>query len=318
MPSDDPIRSPVLLPVHVVQGVHEAQIRKLQVPSSLLLVRVLDVQVGDVVREYGDLVRMYLVHILVLQPIRRQALYQASHEGACACRRIQDLHVLIREAPPEVPSQEVVHASDDEINDLVGRIHHPQPVRRGRVVGSIEILVDRLQEPLLLCVIRDLVCGPPDSSIVRLEARNCLPARVSREERSLQLIQLPSNVVLAVELILSEHAQEDVLRQDVLEQHLSHVLFRNRWADALSAQIQELCRRALIRCAVRLCLLDRFPQVPDYPRQIHLELPLRRPKLPDLRQFVVQEPPNQPMEVARSRHVYSHGDLAVLNQHRSL
>ena len=61
MPFDGAARRSGTLPVHVVEGVDEAEVGKLQVLSRALLVGVLDVEVGDVVGEDGQLVGVYFV-----------------------------------------------------------------------------------------------------------------------------------------------------------------------------------------------------------------------------------------------------------------
>ena len=123
----------------------------------------------------------------------------------------------------EVLLQQVVRAPDYEVDHLVGRVDDAEPVGGGRVVGLVEVLVDGLQEALLLGVVGDVVGGPADGAVVRPEPVYGLPPHVAGEEGVLQPVEPPRDVVLAVELVLGEHAQEDVLGQDVLEQHLPHV-----------------------------------------------------------------------------------------------
>ena len=56
----------------------------------------------------------------------------------------------------------------------------------------------------------------------------------------LQPCELVGDVVLAVELVISEDPQEDVLSKNVLEQHLADVGFIDGGSDASVAQLQEL------------------------------------------------------------------------------
>ena len=70
LPGDRAAGGAGLLPVHVIQGVHEAQVGEFQVAAGLLAVAVLDVQVGDVVGQDGDFVGVDFVQILALQPVR--------------------------------------------------------------------------------------------------------------------------------------------------------------------------------------------------------------------------------------------------------
>ena len=72
-------------------------------------------------------------------------------------------------------------------------------------------------------MVGDLVGGAADGAVVGAQAVYGLAAHVAGEEGALQGVQLAGDVVLPVELVLGEDAQEDVLGQDVLEQHLAHV-----------------------------------------------------------------------------------------------
>ena len=69
------------------------------------------------------------------------------------------------------------------------------------------------------------------------------------------------DVVLAVELVLGEDAQEDVLREDVLDEHLPHVGFGDGRADALPALFEEFGGVLLVVRVVCLGVFDRLTQV---------------------------------------------------------
>ena len=129
---------------------------------------------------------MDLVQVLVLQPVGGQVVDQAGDECARAGGRVKDLYVFIGKAAPEVFLQQVVRAADDEIHHLVGCVHHAQPVGGGGIVGLIEVLVDGLEEPLLLCVFSNLVGGAADGPVVGPQPVDGLPAHVAGEESPLQ------------------------------------------------------------------------------------------------------------------------------------
>ena len=52
-------------------------------------------------------------------------------------------------------------------------------------------------------------------------------SHVAGEEGALQGVQLAGDVVLTVELVLVEHPQENVLGQNMLDQHLPDVVVRH-------------------------------------------------------------------------------------------
>ena len=77
---------------------------------------------------------------------------------------------------------------------------------------------------------------PPDGPVVGPQPVDGLPPHVAGEEGPLQVVQLAGHVVFLVKLVLGEHSQEDVLGEDVLEQHLPHVGLGHVRADAPAAQ----------------------------------------------------------------------------------
>ena len=131
--------------------------------------------------------------------------------------------------------QQVVRAADDEVHDLVGGVDYPQAVGGGGVVGLVEVFVDGLQELLFLGVVGNLVGGPADGPVVKAEAVDGVPAQVAGEKGLLQGVEPAGDVVFSVELVLGEHPQEDVLGQDVVQQHLPDVPGGYGGADGLLA-----------------------------------------------------------------------------------
>ena len=57
-----------------------------------------------------------------------------------------------------------------------------------------------------------------------------------------------------MELLLAEHAEEDIFGEDVLEEHLPHVRLRDVGADGLAAELEEGGGRLLVARAAGLRL----------------------------------------------------------------
>ena len=256
--------------------------------------------------------------VLVLQPVGGQVVDQVGHEGARPCGRVQDLHVVVGQGLAEVLLQEVVRPPDDEVHHLVGRVDHAQPVRRRRVVRLVEVLVDGLEELLFLGVVGDLVGGPSDDPVVGPQPVDGLPPHVPGEEGALQPVQLTGDVVLLVELVFPEYAEEDVLGQDVLEQHFPHVRRRHGGANGPAAQVQEGRGGFLVLRVLRLGLGDGGPQVLEHGGQVGLELALGLAELLDFRQLVVQEDADEAVQLPVPGHIYPHRLAAVLDQNSGL
>ena len=117
-----------------------------------------------------------------------------------------------------------------------------------------------------------------------------------------------------MELGLPEDAQEDVLGEDVLEQHLPDVGLRHAWANALPAQLQEVRRGHLVLRVVNLRLVHGLPQVGNDGGQVGLELLLGLAELLYLGKLVLQEGADEPVKLPGAGHVSPHGLFAVLYQ----
>ena len=168
---------------------------------------------------------MQLVLIFVRELLRLAAevLDQFADEGAGAGRGVEDLDVLVDQVLAEVLLAQPVGALDHEADDLVRRVDDAEPVGGLRVIDLVEVLVDDLEEGLLLVMARDLRCGRADRGVVGLERLQRVPLHRAGEEFALQRIEFLRDVVLAVEIALVENVGEDLLGQDVLDQHLAHV-----------------------------------------------------------------------------------------------
>ena len=115
-------------------------------------------------------------------------------------------------------------------------------------------------------------------------------------ERTGDLLQLAGNDVLTVELGLVENPHEDVLGQDVLDDHLAHVRHLDLRVDGLFAQLQELIQgRAEGGVGLDLLVNDR-PQCPGQGGNICAELLDGLVEEPHLRALVANKKAQQDVE----------------------
>ena len=119
-----------------------------------------------------------------------------------------------------------------------------------------------------------------------------------------------------MELVLGEHPQEDVLGEDVLQQHLPDLGLRHGGADAAVTQLEEPGDALAVLLVALLGVGDRLAEVLEDGRQVRGELLPRLAELPDLRQLVVEEPADESVEPAGVGHVHPHRLIAVLEEHR--
>ena len=161
----------------------------------------------------------------------------------------------------------------------------------------------------------DFVGSTPNRAVVGTQPVNGLTSHVACEKSVLEGIQLAGDVILPVKLVLVEHPQENVLGQNMLDQHLPDVVVRHVGANRLVAKFEEDPRRLLIPWIARLGFKNSFAKFLQDSRQVSLELMPRFPKLLDLRQFVVQKLSNQLVKGSRIGHVRPHHFLLVLEEY---
>ena len=211
--------------------------------------------------------------------------------------------------------EQVVGAADDEVHHLVGGVDDAEAVGGGGVVGLVEVLVDGLEELLLFGVVGDLVGGAADGAVVGAEAVDGLAAGVAGEEGAFEGVQLAGDVVLAVELVLGEDAQEDVAGEDVLQQHLADVGVGDVGADGLAAEVQEEGGGGLVVGVAGLGVGHGLAEALQHGGEVGLELLASLAELLDFGQLVVQEAADEAVQLARAGHVHPHGNVAVLDEH---
>ena len=212
-----------------------------------------------------------------------------------------------------MPRQQRVGGANHEVDDFVRGVNHAEPVGGVGVVSLVKILVHALEEGLLFGVVGDFVGGSADGAVVCPQSVYGVPPRFAGEERLFKRVKPPRDVVLLVELVFPEHPQENVAREDVLYQHLADVRRRDVGPDGLSAQLQKIGGIRLVGGVLGFGVVYRLAQVGEDARQIGGELRLCALEFLYLRQFVIEESADEPMQVGGARHVGAHRPLAVLD-----
>ena len=96
-------------------------------------------------------------------------------------------------------------------------------------------------------------------------------------------VQLARHVVLPVELNVGEHPQEDILGEDVLQQHLPHVRVGHVGTHRAPTQFKKAARSRAVIGVAGLRLGHRGAQIVQNRRKVRFELLPRLPELLDLR-----------------------------------
>ena len=131
--------------------------------------------------------------------------------------------------------------------------------------------------------------GGADGGVVRRHALERLVLGVAFEERRLQLVKLAGDVVVLMKRRAGKDGGENVLGQDVLDQHLAHVGFREAGVDRLLGVLEKIFRGF---SEVRLALVgahDHGAQRFEDFWEISFELLDRLAKLRDLGALVLEE-----------------------------
>ena len=122
------------------------------------------------------------------------------------------------------------------------------------------------------------------------------------------------DVVFAVEVVVAEDAREDILGQDVLDQHLTHVVGGDGRVDARLSLPQEIGGGGAKAFVARVGLIDPCAERDKNGGQVGLELDDGLAKFRDLRPLPAEEQVEQSLE-RRAVFGLATGDLdSVLNQ----
>ena len=204
------------------------------------MVRLLDVDRGDVVGEQVDLVRVQLLaelawEIRIGDQIRVDELRD---ERARPDERIEHVHARSSQRTVELLAQDVVHATQDEFHDLGGRIHDAEPFARLLHGHREEALVQELQEVLLARGILEARNLEPHARIEGIEA-----GELGVEVRAVQRIEHPlhglrDRVVLR-EAETVEEGIEHRLGDEVLREHLERVVFGDTVVEVVPQPLHE-------------------------------------------------------------------------------
>ena len=109
-------------------------------------------------------------------------------------------------------------------------------------------------------------------------------------------------------------AEEDVLGEDVLQEHLADVGLGIGGADAAVAEFEELGHARAVGGVAGLGVGDGLTQVLKYVGEVGLELLLGLAELLDLGEFVIEEGADGAVQFAGAGHVRPHGLGAVLEE----
>jgi len=195
-------------------------------------------------------------------------------------------------------------------------IDDAQPVGRLGVVDLVELFVDDLEELLLFGMRGDQRGGGLDRGVVGFQYVERVAPDRPGEEGILQPSQFARDVVLAVILAVVEDLSEDLLGQDVLDQHLAHVIAGQGRVDRLLRMGKEPRRLFGKGRVAGIGRGDGHAQAFKDRRQVGLELVHGRAEFGDLGAFPGEEQRQEPAERVNIRHRAAHDLDPVLDQHR--
>ena len=127
------------------------------------------------------------------------------------------------------------------------------------------------------------------------------------EEFILERVEPTGDVVVPVEVAIIEDVREDLLRQDMLDQHLPDVGITDRRVDRLPRMIEELCCFGSEALVGLVSVSDFFPQRLKDGRHVALELFHRFPEVGDLLPLVSEK------EVEKAEQLRAVGDATAQN-----
>jgi len=242
--------------------------------------------------------------VLMLRPVGGKVVDKAGDEGAGAGSRVE-------KSAPEVLLQRVVRPANNEVHDLPGSVDDAGAASGG-VAGFAEVLVDSLEEVLLFGVLGDLFVGAVGGDPVGAEAFYGPAANVAGEKGLFQGGELQSGVVLAVELVVAEDAEEDILREDVLRSISRTSASPTTGPDAADAQLQASADAVQVGRVVGLGVGHSLEEVPQPNGEVGLELLPGMVELLALGQFVVEGGADEAVQIGEAGRIGALGFGAIL------
>lgn len=138
-----------------------------------------------------------------------------------------------------------------------------------------------------------------DSVVIALKPFQCVLLQCAGEEQVLERIELFGDVVVAMKIVFVENLGEDFFRQDVLDQHLPHIVGRHRRIDSLLRVFEEFDSRGTECCVFVLSRFDHRAEGFEDGGQVPLELRHRLAELDDLLPLIVEKEVEQIFQTVR-------------------
>ena len=164
-------------------------------------------------------------------------------------------------------------------------------------------------------MVADLRGGAADGGVVGLQALEGVLLQRAGEEGVFQRVQLAGDVVVPVEVAVVEDVGEDLLGQDVLDQHLAHVGFGKQGVDRLLRVGEKFGLRRAEGGIAGLLPVDHVAQGLQHGGQVGLELLHRGAEVGDLLALKPEEQLEQLLQLGGVGHVAAKHLFLVLDEH---
>ncbi len=219
--------SPVGKRICVIKRIHKTEVFKLFIIPHPLLKSKFHIQVGDVIRQNRNFIRVNLIFIFVFKVLLGNVINNGSDKRTSACCRVEYLHILIGKGFIKMFMQKIIRAFNHKLHNLIRRIDHAEPVCGFRVIDLIKILIQHLQKFLLFVMIRNTRRRAVDRIVIMLDIpHQIFPLTESKEDFN-QFFKFSCNVVVAVKFGVVKNLVENVAGQDVLYHHFTHICCGN-------------------------------------------------------------------------------------------
>ena len=167
-----------------------------------------------------------------------RSLQQAGDEGARAGEGVDNLHTTVVQRAAEMFVQHVLHAVDDEVHNLDGRIDDAQLLLHPGEGGGEELVVEFHHNLLLGLSVVDTLGTAAHAAVESLKALAVGFVNLLVEQRHYATHGFADGVV-GGEGVAVEQCFEDRLGDDMLRQHLHCLRLTDRRVDVLVQPLQE-------------------------------------------------------------------------------
>ena len=215
-----------------------------------------DIHISDIISQQDDFITMNLVlilaqHILLLDDA---ALKQARDKGACACKWVKNVYILIGQRSTKFTLQDVFNRVDDEVHTFYWCIDDTQLFYRLRECSLEEFLIEILDDGLLAFEVINITYVVFYGDIELLQNLS-VHLHALTLQHFYHILHGARNGIVIHKLVFLKQGIEDGACYHVLCQHTNGIFFADAVVDILVQTTNKLLK---VFMSIRILFYQEF------------------------------------------------------------